>query len=309
MDKPRIVVGIDGSSTAAQAMYWAAIECGRRAAELVLAHAGDTEAGRSPDSGLPTSYGRSLLAEAEAGVFESGLDCPISTVIAPENPVHLLTRLSEQADLLVVGSHGLGKQASLLLGSVAFRVAAHARCPVAVIPTGWDEQAHAGKPVVVGIPESISANTALYLAFAEARARGGVPVRAVRTWSRVDWTGDLMDLIYTTRPVFQAKQQEHTDRLLAPVRVLFPEVPVQTVLSGERIDDVMLTATADAALLVLGSRFADGHSYSRLGATTARLMHRVHCPALVVGRAEWQAAGEPDGRSRVTVPARQEATP
>ncbi|HEU5270715.1 MAG TPA: universal stress protein, partial [Jatrophihabitans sp.] len=129
MDKPQIIVGIDGSSTATQAMYWAAIECVRRGAELVLAHAGDAEAGPSPESGMPTGYGRSLLAEAETEVFESALDCPVSTVIAPENPVHLLTRLSEQADLVVVGSHGLGKQASLLLGSVAFRVAAHARCP------------------------------------------------------------------------------------------------------------------------------------------------------------------------------------
>ena len=309
MGQPQIVVGIDGSATARQAMYWAAIECERRAGELLIAHAGDAEAGQSPDSGLPTSYGRSLLAEAEAEVFESGLDCPISTVIAPENPVRLLTRLSEHADLLVVGSHGLGKQASLLLGSVAFRVAAHARCPVAVIPSGWDEQAHSGKPVVVGIPASTSANTPLYVAFAEARARGGVPVRAVRTWSRMDWTGDLMDLIYTTEPTFQAKQQEHIDRMLAPMRALFPEVPVQTVLSGERIEDVMLSATADAALLVLGSRFADGHSYSRLGATTARLMHRVQLPAMVVGRAEWRAPGKPDGRARVTVPSRQEATP
>jgi len=302
MDKAQIIVGIDGSSTAAQAMYWAAVECERRAAELVIAHAGDAEAGPSPDSGVPTRYGRALLVEAEAEVFESGVDCLITTIIAPENPVHLLTRLSEQADLVVVGSHGLGKQASVLLGSVAFRVAAHARCPVAVIPRGWDEQAHSGKPVVVGIPASVAARSPLYVAFAEARARG-VPVRAVRTWSRVDWTGDLMDLIYTTSPAFEAKQQEHVDRMLAPLRILFPEVPVQIVLSGERIDDVMLAATADAGLLVLGSRFADGHSYSRLGATTARLMHRVLCPVLVVGRAEWRA-GQRAEQARTPVPSR-----
>jgi len=303
MEKPQIVVGIDGSSTAAQAMYWAAAECERRHAQLLIAHGGDAEAGSSPDSGLPTAYGHSLLAEAEAEVFESGMDCPVSTVIAPENPVRLLTRLSEQADLVAVGSHGLGQQAGMLLGSVAFRVAAHARCPVAVIPSGWDEPAHAGSPVVVGIPASISASTPLYVAFAEARARG-VPVRAVRTWSRVDWTGDLMDLIYTTSPELETKQQEYVDRMLAPMGALFPEVPVQTVLSGRRIDDLMQATTADAGLLVLGSRFADGHSYSRLGATTARLMHRASCPVLVVGRAEWRASGNQTERVRTPVSAR-----
>src|SRR4051794_27323743 len=183
MGKPQIVVGIDGSATAQQAMYWAAIECERRGAELVLAHAGDAEAGTPPQPDVATPYGRSLLAEAEAEVYESGIDCPVSALIMPENPVHLLTRLSEQADLVVVGSHGLGRQAGALLGSVAFRVAAHARCPVAVVPTGWDEKTQSGRPVVVLVPDSLKVSTALWIAFAEARARNA-PIRAVRTWSR-----------------------------------------------------------------------------------------------------------------------------
>jgi hypothetical protein len=50
MGRPQIVVGIDGSATARQAMYWAALECERRGAELVLAHAGDAEAGDAVDA-------------------------------------------------------------------------------------------------------------------------------------------------------------------------------------------------------------------------------------------------------------------
>jgi len=42
---PEVVVGIDGSDTARSAMYWAAAEADRRGAELVLAHAGDAQAG------------------------------------------------------------------------------------------------------------------------------------------------------------------------------------------------------------------------------------------------------------------------
>jgi nucleotide-binding universal stress UspA family protein len=285
MSQPKVIVGIDGSTTARKAMLWAAAECDRRGARLVLAHAGDAEAGPVAGQDVPTAFGRSLLAEAEAEIYESGADCRVSSVMTPQRPVELLIRLSEQADLVVVGSHGLGRQASALVGSVAFRVAAHARCPVAVVPRSWDERSDQSNPVVVGIPASVTHSEPVYAAFAEARRRG-VPVCAVRSWYRPDWTGGLTELIYTTGPAFEAKQQEYVDRVLAPLRELYPDVPVHTLLSGRGIDEMLLRAAENASLLVIGSRFTDGHNFSRLGPTTARLLHRASCPVLVVGHAE-----------------------
>jgi nucleotide-binding universal stress UspA family protein len=46
----------------------------------------------------------------------------------------VLVRLAEGADLVVVGSRGLGGFKGLLLGSVSHQVTHHARCPVVVIP-------------------------------------------------------------------------------------------------------------------------------------------------------------------------------
>lgn len=67
-------------------MLWAAAECDRRGAELVLAHAGDAEVGPAGHD-VATAFGRSLLAEAEAEVYESGADCPVTTVASVEAPV------------------------------------------------------------------------------------------------------------------------------------------------------------------------------------------------------------------------------
>ncbi len=48
--------------------------------------------------------------------------------------VSVLTGEAADADLLVVGSRGLGGFRGLLLGSVSHQCAQHAACPVLVVP-------------------------------------------------------------------------------------------------------------------------------------------------------------------------------
>jgi len=50
-----------------------------------------------------------------------------------------LVEESRGADLLVVGSRGLGGFRGLLLGSVGQQVAHHAACPVVIVPHGRDD--------------------------------------------------------------------------------------------------------------------------------------------------------------------------
>ena len=68
------------------------------------------------------------VAQAEAlGPLE------IEAVLVEDGAAHALLAAADEADLLVLGSHGRGGLRSLLLGSVSQSVVQHAPCPVAVI--------------------------------------------------------------------------------------------------------------------------------------------------------------------------------
>jgi nucleotide-binding universal stress UspA family protein len=177
----KIVVGVDASPGALQALTWAADEARLRLATLEVVHAyhgqalaaplyfpsqealpGQATGGqRAPDQELDEAAEQ--RAEFQAAVrrqAEDLLDGLLGklgrsledvdvhrTVMEDRNPAEALVELSDDADLLVVGSRGRGGFSSLLLGSVSHAVVLHARCPVVVIPSASAERKAVVPPV------------------------------------------------------------------------------------------------------------------------------------------------------------------
>ncbi len=178
----RIVVGVDASPGALAALTWAAEEARLRLASLEVVHAYHGQALAAPlyfpsQEALPsavTTVARPpqpeaaeaardhaefqaavhrqaedllerLLAEVSAAV--KGVDVH-PTVVQDRHPAEALVELSDDADLVVVGSRGRGGFSSLLLGSVSHAVVLHARCPVVVIPSSAAERKAAVPPPV-----------------------------------------------------------------------------------------------------------------------------------------------------------------
>jgi nucleotide-binding universal stress UspA family protein len=139
----RIVVGVDGSPSSLEALRWAAGEARLRGATLVALHAWTLPPVSTANQGarlLASDFARIRdgarklleLAVAEA-VPDKEID--IARVVCEGPPAQALVASAEDADLLVVGSRGLGGFKGLLLGSVSREVAQHAPCPVVVVRT------------------------------------------------------------------------------------------------------------------------------------------------------------------------------
>jgi len=138
----RVVVGIDGSDRAMDALAFAFAAASARGVGLTAVH-GWTAPWIPASDGLPlTGKGwrgleeqeNLVMSETMAGWGDKYPDVDVTRVIVEANPARTLVEHSHRAALVVVGSRGHGGFTGLLLGSVSQTVVQHATCPVAVIP-------------------------------------------------------------------------------------------------------------------------------------------------------------------------------
>ena len=133
--KAPVVVGVDGSPASERAVEIAFEEASFRGVDLVAVHAwSDTGVFEFPgiDWSVLRAGAEETLSERLAGWGERYPDVLVRRVVVADRPAHQLLEQAQSAQLLVVGSHGRGGFAGMLLGSVSTAVIHAARMPVIV---------------------------------------------------------------------------------------------------------------------------------------------------------------------------------
>ncbi|MGM1062360.1 universal stress protein [Saccharothrix sp. Mg75] len=139
-----VVVGVDGSEISEQAVAFAFEQASVRGAPLtaVLAWTDflvDSVYGSrfTVDWAQVEDEELRLLAERLAGWQEKYPDVRVTRAVVRDRPVRALLQAAADAQLLVVGSHGLGGFTGMLLGSTSQALVYHSPCPLAVVrPVG-----------------------------------------------------------------------------------------------------------------------------------------------------------------------------
>lgn len=302
-----VVVGVDGSASGLGAVEVAAREARLRGAGLRVVHAfswpamhvplGPSPLG-PPEGGIRNTVER-LVGEAVQRAREVEPDIDVSHVVMTGEPLTVLEAQSRDAELVVVGSRGMGGFVGLLVGSTAVYLAAHGRCPVLVSRERTqrepDEQAagqsdgqadvQADGPIVLGVDGSAAAERAVDFAFAEAAFRGAglVALHAWTTWNAPLPAPPDPSEPYSNPPGALAEEEQRLlCEALAGHQERYPGVKVEHRVVRGRTRETLIEASRSAQLVVVGARGRGGFAGLLLGSVSQALLHHAYCPVVVV---------------------------
>ena len=283
-----IIVGVDGSPASDAAVGWAAHDAVIRGLPLTLMHVENPAAptwSQAPLleelAGWQEAEGRSILANALKIAHDTAgntLRIPINTEFLSSATVPTLVDLSNDAELIVVGTDGRGALARGLLGSVSSGLVRHAHCPVAVIHDEEPLMPHpAQAPVLVGIEGSPTSELAAAIAFDEA-SRRHVDLIALHAWSDCEMT----ELPTVDWPEAKAEEGE---RLLAGALAgwqdRYPDVTVQKLVVCDRPARALVETSESAQLVVVGSHGRNAFTRTFLGSVSNAVVQSVRMPVIV----------------------------
>lgn len=274
-----IVCGVDHSPGARSAARFAAALADRLALPLVLVHVVQPPipqselgmAARTTDAVVIEELRKAGVSLLEAVAEELGPGREVVAELRFGGASEALEAVAESAgaELVVVGTRGLGAVSSLLLGSVSRRLAAHGPCPTVVVPETGATVGDA--PIVCAVDESEESRAAL--------------ATAATLSERLDATLVLAHATPDDAPT--EKGEELLARLAGESDLVRPVE--RLLLRGDPAEAVVAAATARGAeMIVIGSRGRGALASAALGSVSSAVATRARCAVTIVRSAHAQ---------------------
>ncbi|MGW6707684.1 universal stress protein [Streptomyces sp. NPDC054956] len=296
-----VIAGLDGSPASLAAAEWAAREARLRRLPLKLLHAVEEwipsygYAARTEATPSPQYWGERIPREVAQQLAERHPGLDITTEQVDGRPLTVLVAAAQGAEVLVLGSRGLGVLTGFLVGSVSQAVLAHAERPVVVVrPGAWTDADRlpasdgggspegADRPVVLGLDLSHPCDELLEHAFDAAAVRRA-PLRVIHGWSMPPaFAFDPALLAPEVRDGMAASAAMALGDALRPWRGKYPDVRVEESCSVGRPAHQLIEASADSSLVVVGRRIRRSAMGTHLGPVVHAVLHHATAPVAVV---------------------------
>ena len=283
----KIVVGVDSSAEAHQALAWARRFAGP-SDEILAIHAWElpNTAYYGPvQAPLPPVHSADIERSAEEVlrrlVADTGDDRVIG-MVRNGRPGQTVVAEGTDADVIVVGHSG-DSQISMMLGSTANYVLHHADQPVVIV---HGDATRAPRRVVVGVDDqrrSDEVENASVRALRWAYTLDGVEeIRVLHAWSIQPFVWDFVSHV----PQYLNELDEDAAAVVGRVVDAAGEPPPGVKLIEESVRDTpshaLIDASLDTDLVVVGSRGRGGFAGLMLGSTSLAVAAHGHVPVAII---------------------------
>ncbi|MDI3406873.1 universal stress protein [Streptomyces cavernicola] len=284
-----VTAGLDGSPESLAAAEWGAREAMLRDVPLRLVHAWKSQPyTKAPLGGVmrrpygdeaEENWSQRLLHEAESQLLSRHSGLRISVDEVTEEPVGVLLGAAREAEVLVLGSRGLGRLAGYLLGSVSLAVVARAERPVVLVRASEES---ASGDVVVGVDTAHPAEALLEFAF-DAAARRETRLRVVHNWSLTrEYFGREGALTQSAKDRIDEELMVRLGDLLHPWHQKHPGVAVTGEAVVGKPGSFLVEESRNAALVVVGRKKRAAAVGAHIGPVTQSVLHHAHAPVAVI---------------------------
>jgi nucleotide-binding universal stress UspA family protein len=285
-----ILVGIDGSEGAQDALAFAQRLAGPAGASLRLASV--FRYSDMPSRVYDKEWRETLRDEAQVMLDRAAASAegvPVATdALANMSPPHALHSLAEEvgAAMVVVGSTHRGPVGRVLPGSTAERLLHGSPCPVAIVPHGYAARGAGPIKTVAAAYNGSDESAAAVAAACRMARRFGAALRVIRVFDATHVGAPALMTVpgyVVANPDYEAEQREGLERVVA---ALPDDVRAEAVFVAGSAATELAAQSADVDLMVVGSRGYGPLAAVLLGGLTHALVRKAACPLVVLPRGE-----------------------
>ncbi|WP_109001003.1 universal stress protein [Streptomyces rishiriensis] len=294
-----ITVGLDGSRESRAAAEWAAREAKLRDLPLKIVHVWEPvpePMAQAPLLGAETHqhWTERVPREAAEGLRLRHPGVEVCTEQVSGHPADALAEAAKSAELLVLGSRGLGGLGGFMVGSVGLSAIAQADRPVVLVralevaadehepdPVGVPSAATPFLPVVLGLDVEHPDETLIEFAFDAARRRA-TSLRIVHGWNPPPYYAYGTPADPALHEALALADAEALADAVRPWRRKFPDVAVVEESRYGSAAVHVVDAAREASLVVVGRRIRRSPSGAHIGHVTHAVLHHCAAPVAVV---------------------------